>query len=188
MRFAIALLLLLATAPLAPVAAQRPAAARPSSATASPLVITAANRTAAADAERGRRRADDKVRAGDVVRYALVFTNRQASRVKDVVIHNPIPAQLRYVAGSARASRPDARLEFSTDNGRSWSARPMETVLEDGRQVQRPVAPDRYTDVRWVVTGWIEPRASLTAEYEARLPDGSVSTPPQPAPQRDGGR
>lgn len=171
-----------ATAPRTAAAAQAPAQQQA-------LVITAANRTAASDAAAGRRRPNEDVRAGDVVRYTLVFTNRQAVGVKNVVVRNPIPAELRFVAGSARASRPDARLEYSADKGQSWSAQPMETVVENGRSLRRPVAPDRYTDVRWTVAGFVEPRASFTAEYEARLPEPSTpASPSSSAPQRTGGR
>ena len=45
----------------------------------------------------------------------------------------------------------------------------METVTIDGRPVERAVAPERYTGVRWIVGGWVNPGATITAEFEARL-------------------
>lgn len=132
------------------------------------LRVVAENRTAQAAAARGARRADSTVLAGDVLRYRLTFTNSAPRAIRSVALANPVPAGLQFVAGSAKASRADARAEFSVD-GRTWSARPMETVTVDGRQVERPVAPERYTAVRWVVDGPVAPAAVVTAEFEARL-------------------
>ena len=151
------------------------------------LRVVAENRTAAAAAARGSRRADSTVHAGDVVRYKLTFTNSADRAIRNVAIQNPVPAGLQFVAGSAKASRDDARAEYSLDGGRTWSARPMETVTVDGRQVDRAVSPDRYTAVRWMVGGAVAPAATVTAEFEARL----VLTPTKataPAPSTPGAR
>lgn len=161
MMFAAATLYL---APLAtPLAAQTPRATEP-------LVITAENRTAAAEAARGAPRGDTKVRGGDVVRYRLAFTNTAGRAIRDVVLSDPIPAEMRFVAGSARIERTDARLEFSADGGKSWSAEPTETVVVDGRAVTRPVPAERYTNVRWTVAGPLAPAATVVAEFDARMP------------------
>ena len=144
-------------------AAGRAQAAQPT------LRVVAENRTAAVAAARGSRRADSTVHAGDVVRYKLTFTNSADRAIRNVAIQNPVPAGLQFVAGSAKVSRNDARAEYSLDGGRTWSARPMETVTIDGRQVDRPVSPERYTAVRWMVGGAVAPAATVTAEFEARL-------------------
>jgi uncharacterized repeat protein (TIGR01451 family) len=156
-------LLLVATL-AAPMHAQQPAA-RPASA----LVVTAQNRTAADAAARGARRNDATVHAGDVLRYRLTFTNVAGRPVRQVALQNPVAAGLQFVGGSAKASRTDARAEFSADHGATWSAHPMETVIVDGRPVERAIAPERYTGVRWIVDGWVSPGATVTAEFEARL-------------------
>jgi uncharacterized repeat protein (TIGR01451 family) len=136
---------------------------------ASALVVSAENRTAMDAAAHGARRADATVHAGDVLRYKLTFTNTESRPVRQVALQNPVAAGLQFVAGSAKASRADARAEYSADNGANWSARPMETVVIDGKQVVRAIAPERYTGVRWIVDGWVSPGATLTAEFEARL-------------------
>jgi hypothetical protein len=89
--------------------------------------------------------------------------------VREVALQNPVAAGLQFVAGSASASRQDARAEYSADNGATWSVRPMETVTIDGKAVQRAIAPERFTGVRWVVNGWVSPGATVTAQFEARL-------------------
>lgn len=150
-----------ATGAVAPAAAQQAAP--------SPLVVTAFNRTAADEAKQGAKRSDDTARPGDVLRYQLTFTNPGASRVRGVKLENPIPGGLQLVGGSVTASRDDARAEFSADGGRTFSPRPVETVNVDGKAVTRAVPPARYTHVRWTLAGWVNPGATVTAAYEARI-------------------
>jgi uncharacterized repeat protein (TIGR01451 family) len=158
--FAVAVLTLVAATA---AHAQAPAQGQPS------LAVVAENRTAQAAAARGARRADTTVHAGDVLRYRLTFTNSAPRAIRNVALANPVPGGLQFVAGSARASRSDARAEYSLDGGKTWARQPMETVTVDGREVERAVAPERYTAVRWVVDGAVAPAAVVTAEFEARL-------------------
>lgn len=143
------------------------------------LTVTATNRTQAAEAARGAPRQTDHVLPGDVVRYRLTFTNTAGKPVRGVNLANPLPEGFRFVAGSVRSSREDARAEYSADGGRTFSAQPMEEVMVDGRRVRRPVAPERYTHVRWTVGGWVAPGATVTAELDARLatPAGAGNSP-----------
>jgi uncharacterized repeat protein (TIGR01451 family) len=166
--------LLLATSIATPVLAQQPAASAPNA-----LVVSAENRTATSAQAHGVRRNDATAHAGDVLRYRLTFTNTAVRPVRQVSLQNPIASGLQFVAGSAKVSRSDARAEYSVDGGKSWSARPMETVVVDGKSVERAVAPERYSGVRWIVSGFVAPRATVTAEFEARL---ASRTPASPAP------
>ena len=137
------------------------------------LVVTATNRTAAAEAEAGAPRSDAAALPGDVLRYRLTFRNPGQQPVRGVVLNNPVAAGLIFVAGSARSSRDDVVTEFSTDGGRSWAAQPMEEVTdESGRRVRRPAPPEKYTHVRWTVTGAVTPGTTVTAEFDARLAGG----------------
>lgn len=142
------------------------------------FTVTATNRTAA-QAPRGQR-ADDRARPGDVVRYRLTFTNVTRGSVRGVTLANPLAAGMRLVPGSAKADRNDARLEYSADGGRTFSAQPMETVTVDGRRVQRAVPAERYTHVRWTVDGNVSPGATVVAEFDARVGAGT------PAPATSG--
>lgn len=170
-------LALLVAAAGAPVGAQDVAAARPT------LTIGVQNRTAADEAARGAARSDTTVRPGDVLRYTLTFANPTERPLQNVTLSNPLPAALRLVAGSSRASRADARLEFSADNGQTYSAAPTLEVVVDGRTVRRPASPEQYTHVRWTVEGAVAPRSTVTAQYDARVssaprdPRGGSSSP-----------
>ena len=159
----------------APAAAQNAAASQPRAVAPSALVISVNNITANADAAKGAARKDSTVHAGDVLRYTLTFTNVVARAVRGVELKNPLPAGLRLVDGSAKASRTDARAEFSADGGKSFSAMPNESMTIDGRDVKRPIASERFTHVRWVIDGSVQPRATVVAQYEVTVAGSATS-------------
>jgi uncharacterized repeat protein (TIGR01451 family) len=130
------------------------------------LIVSALNTTAAAESDRPMRAT---VQPNDVLRYTLTFTNPTGRSLGNVELKNPIPAGVHLVAGSTHASRTDARIEFSADGGKSWSAAPMESVMVDGQSLSRPIPADRYTHVRWLVRGAVGPQATVTADFEARV-------------------
>lgn len=169
-RFLVALALALGAA-LPAAAQQAPAQQRQA------LVVTAQNRTAVA-----ARRADAAVRPGDVVRYRLTFTNVAGRQVRGVTLANPLPGSMAFVAGSATATRQDARVEYSIDGGNTFSAQPMVDVVVDGRTERRPAAPEQYTHVRWTVDGWVAPNATVVAEFDARLARAGAAAVPAAGP------
>lgn len=139
------------------------------------LVITVENLTATAEADTAAPRESGDARPGDVLRYRLEFTNGTDRALRDVVLSNPIPETIRLVGGTVRSSRDDAQVEYSADGGQTWSAEPMEDVQVEGRRVRRPIPPDRFTNVRWTIPGWVQPRDTVTAEYDTRFRlDGSA--------------
>ena len=145
------------------------------------LVITAENLMAGdaqhkAAASRGR---DSKeLMPGDVVRYRLTFTNVTPHAVKSVVFDNPLPAGLRYQAGTASSDRQQVVIQYSIDGGKSYSAEPMIEAEVDGKRVQRPAPADMYTHIRWSVQGSVLPGAVVRAEFRAQLaarPSGATA-------------
>lgn len=175
--FTRALLLVAAAAGLA--GAQAPA---PAPTTDAPTMrIAVRNQTAEAERAKGAPRADAAARPGDVLHYTLTFSNPTARAVSNVQLSNPLPAGLAFVVGSVGASRDDAIAEYSADGGRTFSARPTETVTVDGRAESRAVPADRYTNVRWVVRGAVAPRSVVTAEYRARVGAPAAVAAPSPA-------
>lgn len=126
------------------------------------LVITAHNVTAEATA---------LARPGDEIRYTLVFTNVTAAPVKNIQFVDPIPPGLVYVSNSAAANQP-ARIEYSIDGGKSYTARPMMTVVEDGKRVEKPAPQELYTHVRWTVLGSLARGAQVSAEFRAQVRAG----------------
>lgn len=130
-----------------------------------PLVITAQNVTAETASGRENKAV---ARPGDVIRYALVFTNVTAGPVKNIQFVDPIPKGMIYVPGSAAADHP-ARIEYSIDGGKSYSAQPTIQVVEDGGKVEKPAPRQMYTHVRWTVLGSLAPQARVMAEFRTQV-------------------
>ncbi len=144
-----------------------------------PLVITAQILPAArAGDEQAAREKPDAMLPGDVVRYRLTFTNTTDVPVRNVEFKDPVPAGLRYLAGSAAADRDDVTIAYSIDGGRTYSAQPMVEMVVDGERVMRPAPPEMYTHIRWLVTGWVQPGAQVTAEFRAQLPNAEANEEP----------
>lgn len=106
---------------------------------------------------------------GDVVQYRLLFTNITDVAVRSIEFIDPLPAGLRYVGGSALADRDDVVISYSIDGGQVYSAQPMIEDMIDGERVTRPAPPEMYTHIRWMVPGWVQPGAQVTAEFRAQL-------------------
>ena len=109
------------------------------------------------------------VAPGDVVGYRLVFTNITGRPVNNIQFTDPIPEGMHYLQGTAGADRESVDVEFSLDNGTTYSARPMVEVVVDGRTELRPASPEVYTDIRWTVHGEVAPDARVTASFQVRF-------------------
>jgi len=136
------------------------------------LVITAENLMAGDSQHRAaasRGKDASQLMPGDVVRYRLIFTNVTPNPVRRVMFDNPLPAGLRYVAGTATADRDEVSIQYSIDSGKSFSAQPMIETEVEGKRVQRPASADRYTHIRWSVQGSVLPGATVRAEFRAQL-------------------
>src|SRR5438132_8165271 len=120
---------------------------------------------------RAPRHADSsRVLPGDTLRYHLLFTNVSAGAVHGIVLDNPIPAGLRYAAGSAKADRSDVAILYSIDGGKSYSAVPTIDAVIDGRHEQQAAPSELYTHVRWAIRGDVPTGAQVRAEYDAQVP------------------
>lgn len=139
----------------------------------SPLVITAQNLMAgdAQHQEMAEKGGDQNaLLPGDIVHYRLTFTNTTDVPVRNVEFKDPLPAGLRYLGGSASADRDDVVITYSIDAGQTYSAEPMIEEIVDGERVHRRAPAEMFTHIRWVVRGWVQPGAQVTAEFRAQLP------------------
>jgi uncharacterized repeat protein (TIGR01451 family) len=141
-----------------------------------PLVVTAMNLTADSARMSGQERKDKAMaRPGDVLGYALAFTNVNRAAVKQVQFVDPLPQGLVYRTGTARADQPTV-IEYSIDGGKSYSARPTVRVMENGRQVEKPAPREAYTHIRWTVAGPLAPGAQVTAGFQAEVGQSASET------------
>ena len=144
------------------------------------LVVTAQNLMAGDERHQAwvaKGGAASDVLPGDVIRYALRFTNTQEQAVQNVVFSNPVPQGLRYVLESATANAPNVAITFSIDGGKTYSAQPMIEVVENGERRSVPAPARMYTHVRWTVEGWVQPGGQVTAEFRAGLPEPGAEQP-----------
>ncbi|HNP63882.1 MAG TPA: hypothetical protein PKH39_08070 [Woeseiaceae bacterium] len=109
--------------------------------------------------------AADVVVPGETVFYTITFTNVSDEVADNVVITNPIAADLVYVEGSGFG--PGADLQFSVDGGETFAAAEQLTVTEDGET--RAAEASDYTHVRWVLRNNLDAGAQATARFAAVL-------------------
>lgn len=107
----------------------------------------------------------DIVVPGETVFYTITFTNVSDEAADNVVITNPIAADLMYVDGSAFG--PGTEIEFSVDGGVTFAVASELNVTEDG-EVRKAQASD-FTHVRWVMQNDLAAGAQGTARFAAIL-------------------
>ena len=103
---------------------------------------------------------------GDQVIYTVTFANQGDEPATGVTVVDPIPDQMRYVAGSA--SGPGTDITFSVDGGHSFAlAADLEVTATSG--AARAARAEDFTHIRWVFRGELEPGAQGVARFRAVL-------------------
>jgi uncharacterized repeat protein (TIGR01451 family) len=106
----------------------------------------------------------NKIVPGTVVIYTITASNvcKKASDV--VVISNPVPEHMSYVANSATGANTD--ISYSID-GKTFGSPDQLTVTENG--AKRKARSDEYRLVRWSLRGPLAPAASVAGSFRAVL-------------------
>jgi uncharacterized repeat protein (TIGR01451 family) len=108
------------------------------------------------------------VHPGDVVRYTLTGENAGEKPAANLVLTQPVPAQTSYQLKSARAN--GAKLTYSIDGAKSFSAQPMVKVtLANGKTELQPAPASAYTHVRWDYSESLAPMAAVRASYDVAV-------------------
>lgn len=101
---------------------------------------------------------------GQVVYYTLTVRNPGTRPAHGVVVTKPVPANTRYIPGSAVA--PNATVTFSIDGGVTFA--PARNLLAAGEQrPAQPAPPERYTHIRWQMRYPLAPGAVAYARFRA---------------------
>lgn len=101
---------------------------------------------------------------GDEVVYTVTFTNVGEEPADNILITNPIPAQMRYVSGTAFG--PGTEVEYSVDGGATWGqATALIVSTESG--AERLAEPDDYTHIRWAFNSPLEVGEHSFARFRA---------------------
>lgn len=105
----------------------------------------------------------EKVLPGQRIVYTLNFTNDEAKPATDLVLTMPVPAELKYLEGSASdTGLPPA---YSADGGKSYASRNVLQVRGANGALRQAEASD-ITNIRWTVPGPISSGASGSLSFK----------------------
>ena len=108
-----------------------------------------------------------KLKTGEVVLWTITAANKGSDPALHLTPSDKIPAGMAYIAGSATAVGGTA--QFSTDEGKTWSSKPMATVQTPTGPVTKPADPSSYTNIRWIADKPLAPKGSVRFAYEVRV-------------------
>lgn len=109
------------------------------------------------------------VNPGDTLRYTIATQNEGEMDAKDLVITQPIPAQMQYVLKSA-VGNDEAAITYSIDGGQSYVATPMVKVtLPDGTVKEEPAPAEAYTHIRWSFADSLAPAIAVNVHYDVEV-------------------
>lgn len=120
--------------------------------------------SAAADAQHVELAAGTVASHADQLILSVRFANVSGAVVDTVRITSAIPADVRYVPGSA--SGPGSAVLFSVDNGRTFG-RPAELTLPAAGGGTRPADAADYTHVRFILDAPLDAGATGVARFRA---------------------
>lgn len=104
-----------------------------------------------------------KVVPGDEVVWTITAKNVCDKAADNIVIANPVPEQMQYVANSAMGIGAD--IAYSVD-GKEFNL-PAALVIHDANGIRRTASADDYRAVRWTYKGAFAPGASAFVRYRA---------------------
>jgi uncharacterized repeat protein (TIGR01451 family) len=105
----------------------------------------------------------DKVLPGDEVVWTITAKNVCATPAENVVIANPVPEQMTYVANSAMGTGTD--IAYSLDGKEFKSAAELQVRAADG--TTRAARADEYRAIRWTYKNAFAPGATAFVRYRA---------------------
>jgi len=110
--------------------------------------------------------AADHVVAGDQLVYTVEIHNSTPRALAGVVVTNPIPERMGYVAASAQG--PGADIDFSVDGGLSF-AKPGSLTIKLAGGLSRPATAADYTHIRWKLKYPLSANSIAFARFRASL-------------------
>lgn len=106
-----------------------------------------------------------KVIPGTVIRYVNALENSANETANQLVVSNPIPENMEYLANSATC-QTGCSLDYSVDGGKSYDkAENLYVGFAEERHLARA---SEYTNIRWTIDSLLATSQSAV-EYKARL-------------------
>jgi uncharacterized repeat protein (TIGR01451 family) len=104
-----------------------------------------------------------KVVPGDEIVWTITAKNICDKAADNIVIANPVPEQMSFVANSAMGV--GAEITYSVD-GKAFDA-PNALLVNDANGTARTASPDQYRVVRWTYKTAFAPGATAFVRYRA---------------------
>jgi len=108
----------------------------------------------------------DQVTPGEKVVYTVDFLNDSAEPASDLVLAMPVPADIRFLEGSA--DREGAVVKYSADGGASFVDRSA-LILPAVGGGTRPANSDDITHIQWRIAGPVPVGARDAVVFKGRL-------------------
>jgi uncharacterized repeat protein (TIGR01451 family) len=108
-----------------------------------------------------------RVVPGTEVTYTINYRNVGAKPADDVVINNPVPGHMDYVADSATGA--NTAISYSADGGKTWAGTLAQLSVKNADGSTRPATEKDCTHIRWVVNGKVAPGANGSVSFRAVL-------------------
>jgi uncharacterized repeat protein (TIGR01451 family) len=108
----------------------------------------------------------EKIVPGDEVVYTVSATNICDQAAEHVVIDNPVPEHMKYVASTAIG--PGTDVTFSIDGGFNFG-KPDALKVTNTDGSERPAVAADYTNIRWVMRNPLKPGDVAFARFRAVL-------------------
>jgi uncharacterized repeat protein (TIGR01451 family) len=109
------------------------------------------------------------VKSGEVMSWIITSSNEGNAPAREYKTTGVIPAGTQLLAGSVSADG-SAKVTYSIDNGKSFSAQPTVEEKQPDGSVKRVAAPaSMYTQIRYEWADPLNNGASLKAFYKVRL-------------------
>jgi uncharacterized repeat protein (TIGR01451 family) len=113
-----------------------------------------------------RRITPDKAVPGTEVIFTDTFENVGNQSASDIVISNPIPANMDYREGSAFGK--ECSIAFSADGGKKFGP-PDALKIKDAEGKERTALPKEYTHIRWIYQGHLSAGKSGAVGFRAAI-------------------
>ena len=109
------------------------------------------------------------VKSGEILDWTIVSVNEGNAPASEYHAVAKIPAGTQFVPGSAAADKA-AVVEFSLDNGKSFSTKPTIDEKQPDGSVKKVAAPvSMYTQIRYEWADPLNQGETLKASYKVRL-------------------
>ncbi|MBC7756332.1 MAG: DUF11 domain-containing protein [Bdellovibrio sp.] len=113
-----------------------------------------------------KRVAAKKVAPDGEVIYTTTFKNTIDKPISNIMITNPVPANMLYSADSATGA--NTVITYSVDGGKTYDAPEKLTVAgKDGKR--RPAQAADFTDIRWIYKGDLATGKSSDVGFKAKV-------------------